>query len=150
MLQQRPASSRTFVKLWVFVSAKTYLGKFSVSKEYGCWGNSLLWVQKSLPETELLRLAHMRIKLNKWVWILLTKFPKKTCSTTAKTTVYLCRLWVKNACVYTCLEYWYKDSNDKWFPANFFCRLAPCPRIKINPGKPKVNGLIDLMFRKKR
>lgn len=90
---------------------------------------------KISAQNGILHLAHMHIKLNKWFLILLTKFPKKTYSTTATTTVHLLRLWVKNACVCACLEYQYKGSNDKWFPAKFFCSLSPLPQIKIILGK---------------
>lgn len=36
MLQQCPADSQPFTELCLFASAKTYFGKFSVSKEYSC------------------------------------------------------------------------------------------------------------------
>lgn len=36
MLQQCPANSQAFTELQIFVSAKTYFGKFSVSKEESC------------------------------------------------------------------------------------------------------------------
>lgn len=95
-------------------------------------------------------LAHRHVKLNKWFVNLLTKFPKKTYTTTGQTG-HLLRLQVKNACVCACLEY--EDLNEKLFPTKFYCLVFSPSRIQLVSRKIfSENQLLnfDFMFRKKR